>query len=127
MTARSWMLEYNERPWLANAARGMNHFVEAKLVTEWRTAFGWLAASQKIPKLEACTIEAIHLRKDRRSMPDVGACAPACKAAVDALVDAGVLVDDSPEYVTAITYRVSVEGVDGLRLIIKEQTKAEEA
>lgn len=35
---------------------------------------------------------------------DVAACAPAVKAAIDGLVDAGGLPDDSPQYVAKVTF-----------------------
>jgi hypothetical protein len=43
-----------------------------------------------------------HLRDGRTQ--DVGACYPAAKAAIDGLVDAGVIPDDGPQYVTRLTF-----------------------
>ena len=47
-----------------------------------------------------------------RPVEDIGACAPAVKASIDGLVDAGGLPDDRPEYVAELVYRGHVY-VDG--------------
>ena len=55
-------------------------------------------------------------------MPDVAACYPTVKAAIDGLVDAGVVPDDGPFNVTRITFRApQVAQREGLRLRICEE------
>ena len=61
-------------------------------------------------------------RVNARSMPDVAACYPAVKAAIDGLVDAGVVPDDGPFNVMRITFRApEIANRDGLRLRICEE------
>jgi hypothetical protein len=67
-------------------------------------------------------VEPHELRKGR--LVDVGNCSASAKSAIDGMRDAGVLVDDSPRYVKALTYlvgvRVGQQRYEGLRLIIRE-------
>ena len=57
--------------------------------------------------------------RDRRRRSDVGNVYPAAKAAIDGLVDAGVIPDDNDRYVEAITFRPSlILGHAGLRLLV---------
>jgi hypothetical protein len=51
-------------------------------------------------------------------LQDVSACNPAVKAAIDGLVDAGVMQDDSPEFLTAITFLQPVRAENALTLHI---------
>ena len=118
----SWTLElHGNRPWTTNAERKWHHMERAAKVRDMRDSFGWMAKVQQVPKLTAINIFAQPLAKDRRWKQDVGACFPAVKAAIDGLMDAGVLPDDSPEFVRALTFFPSEIGpVDGLRLTIEE-------
>jgi hypothetical protein len=62
----------------------------------------------------------IPLHKNGRSPQDTGACFPAAKAAIDGLVDAGVVEDDTAKQVVQIDFHAPlVDGVDGLRLMIR--------
>lgn len=64
-------------------------------------------------------IEATPLHKDGRSPQDIGACAPHVKAAIDGLVDAGLIPDDNPKHLTLLTFDPPrVCGIDGLELRI---------
>tara|TARA_R110002020_G_scaffold50348_3_gene142339 strand:- start:66 stop:377 length:312 start_codon:yes stop_codon:yes gene_type:complete len=93
----------------------------AAKVKDTRQAFGWMAKAQQVPKCSAIRVFATPLAKDRRWQQDVGACFPAVKAAIDGLVDAGILPDDSPQFVQALTFFPTEIGeIDGLRLIIEE-------
>ncbi len=59
----------------------------------------------------------------QRSQQDVGACFPAAKAAIDGLVGAGVIPDDTPDHVITLTFRAPVVGQgDGLELVVSEAT-----
>jgi crossover junction endodeoxyribonuclease RusA len=75
-----------------------NHWERARLVKEWRTAFHLLAKEAKIPPMKwmAVTAEPFTTEAEGRQQ-DVAACNPAVKAAIDGIVDAGVLPDDSPQ------------------------------
>ncbi len=118
---RRWLIEDDERPWTTNAERRWHHHKRASLVKETRGRFYWLAKEAKLPSLRKIEVSAVPLTKSRRSMQDVGACLPAVKAAIDGLVDAGVVPDDSPEYLDKLTfYAPRVGDKEGLRIEIVE-------
>lgn len=118
----NWDLElHGQRPWTSNAERKWHHMERAAKVRDMRDSFGWMAKAQQVPALPAIKVYATPLAKDRRWRQDVGACFPAVKAAIDGLVDAGVLPDDHPQFVRALTFfPAEIGDVDGLRLVIEE-------
>ena len=110
-----------ERPWTANAERTWHFQKRARVVREARERFAWLARGERIPPLQRISVAAVPLVMNRRSLPDVGACFPAVKAAVDGLVDAGIIPDDSPQYVHSISFYAPLVGdLEGLRLVVTE-------
>jgi hypothetical protein len=56
-------------------------------------------------------------------MQDTAACFPAAKAAIDGLVDSGLITDDTPDIVKTITFHAPRTGRDGLVLIISGEPK----
>ena len=114
----TWTFEFPARPWTTNFERGKNRWERARLTKEWRTGFAWLASEQRVPRLEWCVITAQPWLGNRRGLQDTGACHPAVKAAVDGLVDAGLLLDDTPDIVRTITYLAPMVGRDALVLTI---------
>jgi hypothetical protein len=65
------------------------------------------------------TVEARQVCKDRRRC-DVGAVFPAAKAAIDGLVDAEVIPDDTDIYLVELAFRPAlVLGYNALRLTIE--------
>lgn len=97
-------LEFKKRPWTTNAERAGNHWERARLVKEWRTAFHVLAKEAKIPPLKWLAVTAEPFSDAKGRLQDVAACNPAVKAAIDGIVDAGVLPDDSPKFLTSVTF-----------------------
>lgn len=79
------------------------------------------------------TFVVVQMCRDKR-MPDTGNAFPAAKAAIDGLVDAGVLPDDNGRYVHALTFLApQAAGFDALELHVTgpvcdtEQRAAREA
>lgn len=121
-TRACWTIEDIERPWTANAERRWHHMRRAQVVREARERWAWLARAEGIPPLQRISVEATPLRKNARSMPDVAACYPAVKAAIDGLVDAGVVEDDTPFRVYKIVFQApQIAKREGLRLRICEE------
>lgn len=123
---RTWELSYDRRPPTMNTYRTLHHHARAKVDREWRQAFAWLARAERIPKLDAIVVVAAPMVRDGR-LPDVGACFPAVKAAIDGLVDARVIPDDTPAHLSAITFaapRRSPDGVDRLVIVVDEDVEA---
>lgn len=119
--ARSWELEYSgERPLPMNAYRRLHFRARANYDRSWRTSFAWLARAARIPRLDAVTVTVAQTCR-RPPLPDVGGSFPTAKAAIDGLVDAGVLVDDDPAHLHALTFLAPVRGpVDLFVLIVLE-------
>lgn len=111
-------MTFEQRPWTTNAERAENRYRRAEMIKVWREAYFWLAKQQKIPPMRWITVTAEPHQKMGR-LQDVGACNPAVKAAVDGLVDAGVLPDDSSAYMRSLTFLPPVKGKNSLVLTIR--------
>ena len=130
------MLTYEVRPWTVNAERSgggrgivayndkggevRGHRARALLTEEWRSAFFFLANNEKLPKdLPEIRVTAIQETRDRR-MPDIGACYPAVKAAIDGLVDYALIADDDGDHLVLLAFEPPrVTGRDALSLRIE--------
>lgn len=122
MSGRTFTLTVaGERPLTVNKVIGMHRMRWATHTATTREVWWAAALAQKVPPLARCRIVATPLHRDHRSPQDVAACAPEVKAAVDGLVDAGVLTDDDATHLVAIEFQPPlIDGVDGLRLTIEE-------
>jgi Holliday junction resolvase RusA-like endonuclease len=121
MKRRMWTLHDKERPWTANSERRWHYHKRAQAVRDARERWAWLAVAAKIPRLERIAIDARPCAKDRRWRPDVAACFPAVKAAIDGLVDAGVIDDDDDRHVVALRFLpVDIGERNGLTITIRE-------
>lgn len=117
---RQWVLEDNERPMTMNHYRTLHFHARAKYDKEVRGRFGWLARQARVPKLTAAIVTAVPLCR-RGPLPDVGACFPTAKAAIDGLVDVNVLPDDKPAHLLGLTFIApGLADRDALLLIIEE-------
>lgn len=99
-----------------------NAFLQSFAVHNWRNmthpirdAAAWLAKSKK-PHWPAPPLSISYRGRyaNSRSLPDPGGLALAAKAAIDGLVDAGMLEDDTWEHITRLEELppVIVPGVD---------------
>jgi crossover junction endodeoxyribonuclease RusA len=126
MSGARWALRDElGRPTTANSERGRNsHWSQAAATTRVRRQ--WYAAAARkaaIPALGRIAVAVTPLHKDRRSPQDVGACSPAAKAAIDGLVDAGVIPDDTPQFLCAVLYLPPlVWGANGMQLTVIDAT-----
>ncbi len=114
-------LRFDERPWTSNTERRWHHYQRAGAVRRWRAAFALLAREAHMPSLGAVEVTVTPYLANRRGLQDVAGCFPAAKAAIDGLVDAGVLPDDTPEHLRSLTFRAPVIGQgDALELVVSE-------
>jgi hypothetical protein len=92
-----------------------------KIVQKWREHFRDQAIAQQIPLLSKVRFE-IYTTFATRALQDPGNNMPAVKAAIDGLVDAGVIPNDIPEHVASITFHAPTyeKGVDSVCLLIVE-------
>lgn len=115
-----FILSYPHKPLTTNAERAGNRWARASSVREWRTAFASLAKEEQIPPMRWINVTVQPFQK-RGPLQDTAACNPSVKAAIDGLVDAGVVPDDTGEHVREITFLPCVRGEDSLSLIIRGQ------
>lgn len=122
---QSWELTFLQKPWLLNSERsGGNRGIggyrgRADLTREWRKVFWALALEQHIPAMDQIHVTVIHTTKRAagKAGPDIGNCFPAVKAAIDGLVDAGVIPDDCPPYIKSLIFVSPFKtGIDSLTL-----------
>lgn len=113
-----WVLRYEAKPMTVNAERKGNRWGRADHVREWREAFAWIARQQRVPKMRWVRVTVQPYQK-RGKLQDVAACLPSAKAAIDGIVDAGVLPDDSGEYVRMVTFLPCVRGEDQLVIMLQ--------
>lgn len=121
-----WTLQFvGERPPTMNRHRMLHPHKRAQVDKHWRQEFARLASEAGMPALTSIDVTAIPLHSDRRSPQDVAACCPAVKAAVDGLVDAGVIPDDDGRYFHSLRFLPPVIcGENGLQLVIEGRAAA---
>ena len=118
-----FVLAYEKRPVTTNAERSGNRWARAATTKEWREAFTWIAKRERVPKMRWLNVTVQPVQK-RGRLQDTAACNPSAKAAIDGLVDAGVVPDDTGDYVRQITFLPCVRGDDQLILIIEGEQDA---
>lgn len=120
--ARVVVLAYEQTPLLVNRVYRTPFYRRAEHDKEWREHFGALAEYEQVQPMGQAMIEVRHLKgPGRGKLPDVGSCYPSVKAAVDGLVDAGVLPDDTPAYLTALVFHAPERGdADRVELSVHE-------
>jgi crossover junction endodeoxyribonuclease RusA len=121
---REWVrFTHYARPWTVNSersGRGNHWAVKGKQTKEWREAFYLLGLAKRRYKMQAANITAEIVVK-RKPLPDTGANYTAIKAAIDGLVDAGLLPNDTPEHVRSITMLAPVQGKEDKVIITLEE------
>lgn len=123
MSADAYVLVVSAPCSFLNANHRLHWAVKHKLTRAWRQQTHWAAKSAHLPTFDGpVSITATIHRDHNRGRWDVGNLAPTAKAAVDGLVDAGVLVDDSNRYVTGPDMRAGEPWADAaLVLTIRRQ------
>lgn len=107
------------RPFTVNRLFTAHHMVRAKLNKQWRQEAHAQALGFE-PVKTPVKVFAWLMQSDRHYQ-DCGAMYPAVKAAIDGLVDAGVIPDDTPEYLSSIeTFSpIYSPGRDAVMLVVK--------
>lgn len=100
-----------------NALVRKYHQRRAEHDSVWRLAAFEAARNFNLPLLDKVKITACPWLKGRRSQ-DVAACLPSVKAAIDGLVDAGVLVDDTPAHVLSLEFLPPALGAEVDELVL---------
>ena len=96
------------RPTLANAVHGWHYRKVSADRKKWRAMGHHLAELAQVPPCSAIEVTCWGVYPGGR-LPDPDACAPSLKGVLDGIVDAGVIPDDTGEWVKAITYLPAVK------------------
>ena len=104
-----WILSHNERPITANRYRMLHYQARARYDKSWRAAFFALAKEARVPALQVIEIT-VQKVQAKGTLSDTMAEAPVVKAAIDGLVDAGVIPDDTGKHLAAVTFLPPVKG-----------------
>ena len=119
MNARTYTVELPAGMPLLNANRRPHWAAKAKLTRALREAALVCARRDQVPPLKRAHIVAEYRPPDRRRR-DVHNLFPSAKAAIDGVVDAGVLTDDADQYLIGPDMRLGpVE--QGGRLVLHIQ------
>lgn len=118
------------RPTSLNQERNQHFRKRVEDTKWWREGFCWAAIEAGMPHLEAAEV-IVQPILNTRNWQDTAACFPSAKAAIDGLIDANVLDDDTPDILPTITFKRPILGKQaGLRLTIislPERVSGEEA
>lgn len=120
MDARPRTLSYTleARPWTLNAersggGRGHGHWATTRRLTAfWRESF-WALGLQNRQRLQSAHVIVKIVQK--APLSDTGNCYGAVKAALDGLVDAGILPDDTPRTILSLTMLAPCKAQKGER------------
>jgi hypothetical protein len=110
-------IERRHRPGTLNELLGVVVPIRRTEIREWRA---W--AKEETSGLPGFRVPVtITVQEFRaRGIADALACALAAKGAIDGVVDSGVLADDGPRWVHAITFVAPQRvGYDGMRLVFR--------
>lgn len=115
----TWTLTHPAKATTVNKSRTEHFHTRAAHDREWRGVFWLLAMEAHVPPCEAIAVRVQQECRTRR-LPDVAACLPSVKAAIDGLVDAGVIPDDDPAHMRRLVFEAPVTtGRDAITLEIE--------
>jgi crossover junction endodeoxyribonuclease RusA len=109
--------------WTINHERRMHRSERAKRVADIRRDTALIA--QWSPFTTPVKVHFLPYQKAGKGsgkLADTANHLPPCKAVLDGIVDAGIIVDDSPEYVVAQTFYPPIKrpGFEGISIIVEE-------
>lgn len=81
------------------------------MVAEWRQAFAWLAAQQPKYRFDQVDVHVSIIMK--KPLADTGNAYGSVKAAIDGLVDAGILPDDGPQVIRTLCMDAPIPAAKG--------------
>lgn len=115
--ARTWRIEFPARQELLNANQRLHWAPKNRITQQIRSDAFLLARAAKIPPLDRIRVDAIYEPPDRRRR-DAGNYYPTYKAAIDGLVDAGVVGDDDSKHVDGPFMRIADDPHPGGRIVL---------
>jgi hypothetical protein len=114
---QSWRLELPAKTKLINANQNLHFRRKAEMVKVIRNAAWTMARHSNIPALQRAHIYFVIHPDTSIKRRDPGNWAPSAKAAVDGLVDAGILPDDNKDHLLGPDPRIGIP-VKGSQLVL---------
>ena len=111
------------RPPTMNKVQAQPWHRTAKFVRVWRerAGYAWREAMRDGFAVVPPVVFVVEQKCRDGRMPDTGACMVGAKAIIDGAVDAGLIPDDSPKYVSAIVFAApSKTGTDMVKVRVIE-------
>lgn len=96
-----------ESPPLRSNEANMNRFKKSRIIKQIRSDAAWIVKGERERMQVPVHVTMVWEVPDRR-VRDAGACSPTLKAAIDGLVDGGLLQGDSHKWVTSETCRIQI-------------------
>lgn len=123
---RQWTvpLPYSVPPLQGNQRH--HHHKRARLVRKLRAEAGWAVRGARVPRLTRCRVELHYAPRDARRR-DADNLWPTHKSVCDGVVDAGVVPDDTPQWMdkpTPILHPPEPGGQGRLWLVITDLGEA---
>ena len=103
--------------WTVNAERNRHWAWRSTRAKQWRTDAFYTARAARIPPMDACTI-VVRVEQAKGRLADPEAHSPPFKACLDGIVDAGVLPDDTGEYVREVTFCAPTRSADKIDKLV---------
>lgn len=119
-----YMVTMAAHPWSVNEQVRWHHQQRARQIRTWRQAFYMLTLQARVPRMEAAALHVRTTVAPPARLHDCGNEFYAVKAAVDGMVDAGVLADDSPQHLRSITFHAPVRGAQHAMQVMVEAVPA---
>ena len=117
-----WEITIPGEVWTVNGERKLNRYRRAELVRALRERACIEARVAGLPRLDRCDVSVRPIQRADRGGPlaDVAGHAPAVKAVIDGLVDAGLLPDDGPDHLLSVRFYPPVKAgkVGGIQVIV---------
>lgn len=116
-----WEVLLEGKPSNVNRDRNRHWATRSQFTKETREAIFWLCSAAKIPKgLDKVGVTVEHHTKTARRV-DVAACVESVKAAIDGMVDYGLIPDDNPDHLLWVKFVAPYKtGNDELLFIIED-------
>jgi len=128
-TGTGWQIVIPGRPVSLNAERSGSRYKRhenTKAVRQMAQILWRDGVNRKVlpAKLDRISVTAHCTAKDGRWHIDLGSALPTAKAAIDGIVDAGLIPNDTDRHLVSLTFEPTrITGVDSLVLTIRERTQ----
>jgi len=119
-----WLITWAKRPVSLNSERRGDgrsaQIARAHLTLEWKNQFAAAARKAQIPRFDRVDVT-VRCSMRRGRLQDPGNCYPSAKAAIDGLVAAGVIDDDTGTHLSSILFEAPTRGDDSFSLEVRDR------